>query len=52
MMIYMEKIDPPSPVALLTGEELRLKAEITKVDDRWVKNFIDHLGGVVRDLKH
>jgi hypothetical protein len=43
-MIYMEKIDPPSPIALLTDEELRLKAEITKVDDRWVKNFIDHLG--------
>jgi hypothetical protein len=52
MIIYMEKIDPPSPVALLTDEELRLKAETTKIDDRWVKDFIDHLSGVVRDLKH
>ena len=52
MMIFMEKISPSPPVALLTDEELRLKAEITEADDHWVKDFIDHLGGVVRDLKH
>jgi hypothetical protein len=54
MMIFMERIDPPQPpVPLLTDDEkLRLKAEATDVDDRWVKNFIDHLGGVVRDVKH
>jgi hypothetical protein len=53
MLIFMEKIDPPSPpVSLLAvDEKLRVKTEGTNVDDRWVKNFIDHLGRVARSVQ-
>jgi hypothetical protein len=46
MMIYQEKIPPP--VALATDEELKLIAESLANDERWIKNFIDGLNGILR----
>jgi hypothetical protein len=48
MMVYQEKIAPPLPLADEGQTKIRLKA--TADEDRWVKNFIDRLAGVVRDL--
>lgn len=51
MMVYQEKIAPP--LAPLTDEEqMKLRIESRDSEDRWVKNFIDRLAGVVRDMKH
>jgi hypothetical protein len=53
MMVYLEKIDPPMPIVPLTAEDrLKLRREEQASDDIWVKNFIDDLAGVIRDLKH
>jgi hypothetical protein len=52
MMIYQEKIArPPAPLTA-DEEQMKLIAEAIADEDRWVKNFIDRLAGVVRDLKH
>jgi hypothetical protein len=48
MMVYQETIAPPLP---LTDEE-QTKLKAIAAEDRWVKNFIDRLAGVVLDLKH
>jgi hypothetical protein len=45
-MIYQEKIPPP--VAVPTDEELRLIAESLANDERWIKNFIDGLTGILK----
>jgi hypothetical protein len=51
MMIYQEKIAPP--LAPLTDEEqMKLLMQAIADENRWVKNFIDRLAGVVRDVKH
>jgi hypothetical protein len=51
MMFYQEKIAPR--VAPLTDDEqIKLITESIADEDRWVKNFIDRLAGVVRDLKN
>jgi hypothetical protein len=51
MMVYQEKIPPP--VALPADEEqMKLIAESLANDDRWVKNLIDGLAGILRDVKH
>jgi hypothetical protein len=51
--VYIEKIDPPPPLSPLSGEEqLALKLEELASDDRWVKNIIAALAGVIRDVKH
>jgi hypothetical protein len=51
MMIYQEKISPP--VALPADEQqTKLIAESLVNDDRWVKNLIDGLAGILRDVKH
>jgi hypothetical protein len=49
MMVYQETIAPPPP--MLTDEE-QTKLKAIAAEDRWVKNFIDRLAGVVLDLKH
>jgi hypothetical protein len=49
MMVYQETIAPPPP-PLTDEEQTKLKA--IAAEDRWVKNFIDRLAGVVLDLKH
>ena len=52
MMVFMEKIDPPPPLVQPTDEEqLKLKFEELASDDLWVKNLIDGLAGVIRDMK-
>jgi hypothetical protein len=52
-MIYPENIDPPPPLAPLTdAEQRRLKIDAIASEDLWVKDFIDRLAGLVRDLKH
>jgi hypothetical protein len=52
MMIYQEKIAPsahPPP----DEERTKLIAEsLVRDDDRWVKNLIDGLAGILRDVKH
>src|SRR5438045_1700122 len=49
--VYVEKIDPPTPLSPLSSEEqLTLKLEELASDDRWVKNLIDGLAGAIRDL--
>jgi hypothetical protein len=53
MTIYMKKIEPPPPlVPLADDEQWQLKMEAIASEDLWVKNFIDRLAGVARDLKH
>lgn len=52
MMIFMEKIEPPPLVPLTDEERLPLRLEAVESDDQWVKNFIDRLAGVIRDVKH
>jgi hypothetical protein len=52
MKVSIEKIDPPPPVVPLTDEEQStLKLEALASDDLWVKNLIDGLAGVLRDVK-
>jgi hypothetical protein len=51
MRIYQEKI--ASPVVPLTDDEqLKLITQSIADEDRWVRNFIDRLAGVIRDVKH
>jgi hypothetical protein len=51
-MIYQEKIAPPSPIPLTDDEQLKVIAETVASENRWVKDFIDRLAGVVGELKH
>ena len=51
MMVFMEKIDPPRPVSLHGEEQVKLLAEQLS-DDRWIKNLIDGLSGILRDVRH
>jgi hypothetical protein len=49
MMIFMEKIEPP-PLVQVTDEEIISKmAERLAQEDRWVKNLIDGLAGILRN---
>jgi hypothetical protein len=52
MTVFIEKIEPPPPplVPLTAEEQLKLQFEVAS-DDLWVKNLIDGLAGVIRDLK-
>jgi hypothetical protein len=51
MMVYQEKIAPPANPR--RDEETKLIAEsLVRDDDRWVKNLIDGLAGILRDVKH
>jgi hypothetical protein len=51
-MIYMDKIEPPVRVPL-TQDEQQMKriAEALTSEDRWVKNLIDGLAGILRSVK-
>jgi hypothetical protein len=51
MMVYQEKIEPLLEPAT-EKEQLKLIAESLASEDRWVKNLIDGLAGVLRDVKH
>ncbi len=50
MIVFMEKIAPP-PTAV-AEEAVRKLAERLVAEDRWVKNLIDGLAGILRDVKH
>jgi hypothetical protein len=50
LMMYMEKIKPP-PVPLTDEERSQVIQEAIESENRWVKDFIDRLAGIVRDLK-
>jgi hypothetical protein len=52
MMIFMEKIAPPLPIPLTKEEQLKVTTEAVERENRWVKDFIDNLAGIVRDMKH
>ena len=48
MIVFMEKIAlPPTTV----DEEAVRKLAERLVEDRWVKNLIDSLAGILRDVK-
>ena len=51
MMVYHEKIAPPL-VPPTNEEQMKLIVESIANEDRWVKNFIDRLTGVIREAKH
>jgi hypothetical protein len=53
MMVYQGKIGPPPPLLPLTADEQsQLKIDALASDNRWVKNMIDGLAGVLREVKH
>jgi hypothetical protein len=52
MMIYQEKIAPPPVPLTLDQEQMKSIAEAIAEEDRWVKDFIDRLEGIIRDIKH
>ena len=57
MIMFSETIAPPPSLAPLTdAEEMKLIADLAIVDlaqeDRWVKDFIEHLAGVIQAIKH
>jgi hypothetical protein len=39
-------------IPLTDDEQMKLITEAVASEDHWVKDFIDRLAGVVRDLKH
>jgi hypothetical protein len=47
MMIFQEKIPPP--LAVLADKEQKLATESLASDDRWIKNIIDGLTGILRE---
>ena len=50
MIIYQEKIAPP-PAPLSDDEQWKLKLAAIASEDLWVRNFIERLAGVVRNMK-
>ena len=53
MMIFMENIEPPPPLVPLTAaEQWQLRIDAIESEDIWVKDFIDRLAGVIKDVKH
>jgi len=48
-MVFQEKIPPPT--IPLTEEQKKLELEAKASEDLWIKNFIDRLVGVVRNVK-
>jgi hypothetical protein len=57
MIMFTETIAPPPPLIPLTDdEEMKLAANLIIADllqeDRWVKDFIDRLAGVIEEIKH
>ena len=52
MMIFTEKIERPPPLPLTNEEQIKLIAESLASDDRWIRNLIDGLAGILRAVKH
>jgi hypothetical protein len=55
MIMFTETIAPPPPLIPLTDDE-QMKLDLVIADllqeDRWVKDFIDRLAGVIEEMKH
>jgi hypothetical protein len=51
MMVYQENIAPPTPLPSTDDETTKLKLKVAADEDRWVKNFIDRLTGVLRSTQ-
>jgi hypothetical protein len=51
MMIFMENIEPPPPVPLTDEEQLKVMLDAIESENRWVRNLIDRLAAVVREIK-
>jgi hypothetical protein len=49
MMIFLEKIAPPPLLVQVPDEEISKLAERLAQEDRWVKNLIDGLAGILRN---
>jgi hypothetical protein len=49
MMIYHEKIAPPANPSP-DEEQMKFISEALVSDDRWVKNLIDGVAGILREL--
>ncbi len=57
MIMFTETIAPSPPLVPLTDDEqMKLAADLAIAnlaqEDRWVKDFIDRLAGVIHDMKH
>jgi hypothetical protein len=57
MIMFTEIIAPPPlHIPLTDDEETKLAADLVIADllqeDRWVKDFIDRLAGVIAGMKH
>ena len=53
MTFFTEEIITPPPIAVVLDKEtIRKRADDLAQEDRWVKNLIDGLAGVLRDVKH
>ena len=52
MTLSTEKIAPPPSIAVTDEQAARKLAVHLAQDDRWVKNLIDGLAGILRDVKH
>jgi hypothetical protein len=51
MIVFAEKIGSPPAIALTDEEVTRKLAHELVQDGRWVKNIIDGLAGILRDVK-
>ena len=51
MIVFTEKIAPPPPFPAGDEEAARKLAKNLVDEDRWVKNLIDGLAGILRDVK-
>jgi hypothetical protein len=49
MFISMEKIEPPPSFVQAPDDEIAKLAERLAQEDRWVKNLIDGLAGILRN---
>ncbi len=51
-MITMDKADPRPIEPAAEDEQSKLWQDRIEEEDRWVKDFIDRLAGVIRDMEH
>lgn len=49
MIIFQEKIDPPPTLSDQVRPEKRLESKAE--EERWIKNIVDALNGVIRDAR-
>ena len=52
MIMFTETIAPPPPLAPLTDDEQMRLIVNPAQEDRWVKDLIERLTAVIREIKH